>query len=77
MIGAIGLGFVFGAGYKRLASMADGAPYFSAIGLLMIVLTAWSFQAEQAFATWISSLFQACVVVIGIPLAYRKFMGSN
>ena len=72
-IGVVLLGLLFGAGFKRLALLSLGTPLFSALGILMILLTAWSFQAELVMATWISSLFQAAVVCIGIPLFYRKF----
>ena len=34
-------------------------------------MAAWSFQAEQIFASWFISLCQAAVVVIGLPLAIR------
>ncbi len=67
------LGFFVGFAFKRVALLAQFAPQFSALGLLMILLTAWSFQAEQVLATWLSSLFQAAVVCIGAPLIYRKF----
>ena len=68
-------GLLMGAGYKRISMLADGMPQFSALGIFMILLTAWSFQAEQVLATWVSSLFQACVVCIGLPVAYRRFFG--
>lgn len=72
-VGVILLGLGFGLLSRRLATLSLGAPQFSALGILMILLTAWSFQAEMVMATWISSLFQAAVVCIGLPLAYRKF----
>jgi hypothetical protein len=67
------LGILMGSGYKRISMLSDGMPQFSALGIFMILLTAWSFQAEQVMATWLSSLFQACVICIGLPLLYRKF----
>jgi len=67
------LGLLFGLGFKRIAQLAQNAPQFSALGILMILLTAWSFQIELVLATWLSSLFQACVVCIGLPLLYRRF----
>lgn len=72
-IGVIVLGLFLGMAYKRVAQLAQNAPQFSALGVLMILLTAWSFQAELVLATWLSSLFQASVVCIGLPLAYRQF----
>lgn len=67
------LGFLFGTIFKRVSLLAQDVPQFSALGILMILLTAWSFQAELVLATWLSSLFQASVVCIGLPLAYRHF----
>ncbi len=71
------LGLIMGIGYKRISMLSDGMPQFSALGIFMILLTAWSFQVEAVMATWISSLFQASVICIGLPLAYRKFTGAS
>lgn len=67
------LGLIIGLFFKRAALLAQNVPQLSALGLLMILLTAWSFQAEFVLATWLSSIFQAAVVCIGLPLVYRKF----
>jgi hypothetical protein len=67
------LGLITGLFFKRAALLSQNVPQLSALGLLMILLTAWSFQAEFVLATWLSSIFQAAVVCIGLPLAYRKF----
>ena len=45
-------------------------------GLVLIVLMAWSFQAELTMAAWIGSLYQACAVVLGIPFVVRNFIGQ-
>ncbi len=74
--GVVLLGLLMGMGFKRISMLADGVPQFSALGIFMILLTAWSFQIEQVMATWLSSLFQASVVCIGVPLAYRRFTGG-
>lgn len=66
------LGLLLGFLFKRVAILAQNVPQFSALGMLMILLTAWSFQAEFVLATWISSLFQAAVVCIGGPLLYTR-----
>ncbi len=29
----------------------------------MMLLMAWTFQAEDTFSIWVTSLFQACIVV--------------
>jgi putative effector of murein hydrolase len=65
-----------GVGYKFVCTLSIGAPQLSTIGLFVILLTAWSFQAEMVAATWISSLFQASVVALGIPLGLRHVFGA-
>jgi len=77
--GLVGLGLfgaAIGVGYKFVCTLSTGASQLSAIGLFVILLTAWSFQNEMVAATWVSSLFQASVVVLGIPLGFRQFFGS-
>ncbi|MCU0792644.1 MAG: hypothetical protein MUE42_07300 [Opitutaceae bacterium] len=71
LIGVLLLGFMFGLVFKYFALLSQSAPQFSAVGIFMILLTAWSFQAELVLATWLASLFQAAVVCVGIPLGYR------
>lgn len=73
VLGVAGLGAVMGMVFRRLSMLSQSAPIFSSLGILMILLTAWSFQIEQVMATWLGSLFQAAVVCIGLPLAYRRF----
>jgi len=77
LLGCAGLGLLLGFGYKRLSLAAVGRPIFSALGLLTILLAAWSFQVEQIFATWLVSLIQAAFVVIGGPMAFRAVFGSS
>jgi hypothetical protein len=76
-IGVLLLGLLTGVGFKHIVLRSSGAPLFSAIGIFMILLTAWSFQAEQVMATWLSSLFQACAISIGVPLAWKQFFGAD
>lgn len=66
------IGGLLGLIYKAAALLSMHRPIFSAAGLLMIILTAWSFQAELVLATWFSSLFQASIVVVIVPLAARQ-----
>jgi len=75
--GVIGLGGIFGFSFKRIALLAKNASQFSALGILSILLTAWSFQVESTAATWISSLFQAVVCCIGLPIVYRLFTSDH
>lgn len=77
LIGALGFGALLGWIMKLCVVSAIGAPQFSALGLFMILLTAWSFQVELVVATWVSSIFQASIAVIGLPLALNAFMDSR
>jgi len=71
--GILGLGIlalVFGLGFKYLSLLSKNTSQFSALGILAILATASSLQAEQNAAVWLSSLFQSAIVCIGIPLIY-------
>ncbi|MBC8039408.1 MAG: hypothetical protein H7Y06_02605 [Opitutaceae bacterium] len=74
--GVIAIGSLTGFGFKHIVLRSVGTPLFSTLGIFMILLTAWSFQAEQVAATWLASLFQASVISIGVPLAWKKFFGD-
>lgn len=76
LLGCIGLGAFFGTFLKKMQLWTAHSPIFSLGGLVMILLTAWSFNAEQTLAVWVSSLFQALVVVLGIPLALRGLLSE-
>jgi hypothetical protein len=41
----------------------------------MVLLTAWSFNAELTMAAWVSSFEQAVIVVLGIPMLLRSLFG--
>jgi hypothetical protein len=73
LIGCALLGLVQGAAFKKLQVWSAHSPLFSLAGLMMILMTAWAFNSEMTMAAWVSSLFQALVVVLGIPLALRAF----
>jgi len=77
LIGMAMVGLCIGGAFKYVSLLSVGAPQLSAVGLFIILLTAWSFQVEQVAATWITSLFQASIVVLGIPLFYRFFVGKK
>jgi len=76
MIGGVLLGTFWGFSLKKLQILSWHSPMFSLAGLMMILLTAWSFGSELTMAAWISSLYQAMIVVLGIPLILRKVFGS-
>lgn len=75
--GVLILGALTGFGFKHIALRSIGLPLFSAVGIFMILLTAWSFQTELVMATWIASLFQASAICIGVPVAWKHFFGSR
>lgn len=76
--GFIGVGcfaFIMGGFYKWVSSITAESPLLSYPGLFLIILTAWSFQAEATAAIWIGSMFQACAGVLGVPFLLRNFLG--
>jgi hypothetical protein len=77
--GLFGMGLIgglFSFCFKKFGCWAANSPMLSYPGLVLIVLMAWSFQAELTFAAWIGSLYQACFVVLGIPFIIRNFLGE-
>jgi hypothetical protein len=76
LIGSVLLGIFWGFSLKKLQLLSWHSPMFSLAGLMMILLTAWSFGSEFTMAAWISSLYQAMIVVLGVPLVLRKIFGS-
>jgi hypothetical protein len=76
-LGVLVLGALTGFGFKHVVLRSIGTPLFSAVGIFMILLTAWSFQAEQVMATWLSSLFQACAICILLPLLSKRFSNAE
>ncbi len=77
LAGAVLLGVFWGWSLKKLQLLSAVSPMFSLAGLLMILLTAWSFSAELTMAAWVSSLEQAVVVVLGVPMLYRALFPSD
>jgi hypothetical protein len=75
LFGAFLLGLFWGYWLKKLQIYSTFSPMFSFAGLLMVLLTAWAFSAELTMAAWVSSLEQAVVVVLGVPLVLRSFFG--
>jgi hypothetical protein len=75
LLGALALGACFGFIYKKLQLLSAQSPMFSLAGLMMILLTTWSFNAELTLAAWVSSLFQALVAMLGLPVLLRSLFG--
>lgn len=76
LFGAVLLGVFWGFWLKKLQIWSTFSPMFSFAGLLMVLLTAWAFSAELTMAAWVSSLQQAVIVVLGIPMIIRSLFGS-
>jgi hypothetical protein len=75
LLGAILLGSFWGFWLKKLQIWSTFSPMFSFAGLLMVLLTAWAFNAELTMAAWVSSFEQAVVVVLGLPMILRSLFG--
>jgi hypothetical protein len=69
------IGFIVGALYKKIQIATAQCEMLSYAGLFLVVLMAWSFQTEFTMAIWLSSFYQACVAVMGIPFLLRNLMG--
>lgn len=76
LVGSILLGAFWGVSLKKLQLLSQHSPMFSPAGLMMILLTAWSFNSELTMAAWISSLYQAMLVVVGLPVLVRRVFGD-
>jgi hypothetical protein len=68
------IGFIFGVAFKKFCGWAADSPILSYPGMVMIVLMAWSFQDEMPLSMWLSSLYQACLVVCAVPFVLRSFI---
>jgi hypothetical protein len=66
------LAFALGVFYKTVQVRTADSPLLSSAGLFLIVLMAWSFQTEWPMSLWLSSMFQACVTILGIPVILRQ-----
>jgi len=75
LFGAIALGAFYGFVIRKLQWWSRDSPMFSLAGLMMILVTAWSFNGELTMAAWVSSLYQALIVVLGLPLLLRGLLG--
>lgn len=69
------IAFIVGLFYKKVQAAAAKCAMLSYAGLFLIVLMAWSFQTEYTMSIWLSSFYQACVAVMGIPFLLRNIVG--
>jgi hypothetical protein len=66
------LAFVMGAFYKTVQARTAQSSLLSFAGLFLVVLMAWSFQTEWPMSLWLSSMFQASLAILGLPLIARQ-----
>jgi hypothetical protein len=71
LLGLALIGAFYGFFFKKITGWAAGCPPISFGGLVIVLLVAWSFQAEMILVVWLSSLFQATVALVGIPMALK------
>ncbi|MDO8541012.1 MAG: hypothetical protein Q7S40_11295 [Opitutaceae bacterium] len=74
-VGLVLLGGGYGLLFKRFATLTAASPPLSVGGVIMVLLMAWSLQAEMTLSVWISSLYQAAVVLIGVPVGIKVLFG--
>jgi hypothetical protein len=72
-IGPLLLGALFGIVFKVLATYSRESPLLSYGGIVIVMITAWSYQTELTMSVWITSLFQAIAATLGVVWAPRKF----
>ncbi len=73
--GMAAIGFFFAFLFRKISGWASESPMLSYPGMFMVILMAWSFQTELPLSDWIGSLYQATVVALGVPFAWRNFLG--
>jgi len=72
--GVIGIAAFLATFLKKISGYAEGGPLLSYGGVFMVILLAWSFQVEFTLSLWLSSLYQACLAVLGLCYMLRKFI---
>jgi hypothetical protein len=70
--GVVALGVIFGFCFRKIALWSAQSPIFSPAGLMLILLTAWSFQTELTLSGWLASLFQAAVSILAFVFVFRR-----
>lgn len=73
LFGLAGLGLLIGSLSKVITTWTRNSPLLSNGGLMMILLMAWALQIELVMSGWVSSFYQACICMLGIPYVIRRF----
>lgn len=74
--GCIALGAVLGALHKIFWVWTRDSALFSPAGILMITFTAWSFETGQTVSVWVSSFYQAALVLLVSTVAIKQFFNG-
>jgi hypothetical protein len=74
LIGMALLGLTMGWFFNKVTGWSAESPIFSYPGLFTVVLMAWTFQTELPLSAWLSSMFQSCMCVLGIPYVLKYFI---
>jgi len=74
IFGVFVVGLIIGTSLKTVYCWTSHSPIFSYAGIFTIILLAWSFQIEEVMSVWLSSLFQATVTALGVPLILRSIL---
>jgi hypothetical protein len=68
------VGALVGFCQKIIRSWSAQSPILSYPGILTVLLMSWSFSTEHTMSIWLSSLYQACVAVLGLIVIVRSFV---
>jgi len=74
LVGVALVSFLFSVLFKKICGWAAESPILSYPGMILIVLSAWSFQDELTLSIWLTSLYQACLVVCAVPYFLKLFL---
>jgi hypothetical protein len=72
--GLVLVGALVGFCQKLIRSWSAQSPILSYPGILTVLLMSWSFSTEHTMSIWLSSLYQACVAVLGLIVIVRSFV---
>lgn len=76
LVGCVLLGAILGGLHKMLWTWTRYSQLFSPAGILMITFTAWSFETGQTVSVWVSSFYQAAIVLMFSTVAIKQFFNG-
>jgi hypothetical protein len=68
------VGALVGFCQKLIRGWSAESPILSYPGIITVLLMSWSFQTEHTMSIWLSSLYQACIAVLGLIVIVRNFL---